>query len=230
MAEQLDVMAVSSDLTFVTNEPGKKLLDRFGVLLTDDTRFFGCLVGYFFISGFYKLYPALEKVEKIRILVGLNTDRTAYELLQIAAEQQELVFKSHAEAKQQVSNEVLRELEKSQDTSEIEIGVMKFVEWVRSGKLEIRAHPSHDLHAKVYIMTFAEGDRDKGRVITGSSNLTQSGLAENLEFNVELKNRSDYDFAIAKFNELWDIAVEVTKPYEETIVTRSPYAEFSPYE
>jgi len=48
-------MAVSSDLTFVTNEPGKKLLDGFGVLLTEDTPFFDCLVGYFFISGFYKL-------------------------------------------------------------------------------------------------------------------------------------------------------------------------------
>ena len=76
------VTAISSDLTFLTNEAGKSLRDRFGVLLTDDTRFFDCLVGYFFISGFYKLYPALEKVEKIRILVGLNTDRTAYDLLQ----------------------------------------------------------------------------------------------------------------------------------------------------
>ena len=36
-------------------------------------------------------------------------------------------------------------------------------------------------------MTFAEGDRDVGRVITGSSNFTQAGLIENLEFNVELK-------------------------------------------
>src|SRR5438552_15320218 len=82
---------MSSDLTFITNEPGKSLRDRFGVLLGDDTRFFDCLVGYFFISGFYKLYPALERIEKIRILVGLQTDRTAYELLQRAKEQGELI-------------------------------------------------------------------------------------------------------------------------------------------
>lgn len=79
-------------------------------------------------------------------------------------------------------------------------------------------------------MTFAEGDRDKGRVITGSSNLSQSGLDDNLEFNVELKNRADYDFAITKFNELWAIAVDVSKPYEETIINRSPYAHFAPRE
>lgn len=220
----------SSDLTFLTNEVGNSLQDRFAVLLKKDTHQFDCLVGYFFVSGFYRLYPALEKVEKIRILVGLNTDDAAYRLMEQAKDQGELSFASHAVAKERVANDVLRELEKSPDALDVETGVHKFVEWIRSGKLEIKAHPAKNLHAKVYIMTFVEGDRDKGRVITGSSNLTQSGLAENLEFNVELKNRADYDFAIAKFDELWDLAVEVTKPYEETIVTRSPYAEFSPYE
>jgi len=221
---------MSSDLTFLTNEPGKSLRDRFSVLLGDDTRFFDCLVGYFFISGFYKLYPALANVEKIRILIGLQTDRTAYELLQQAKEQGELPLKSHASVKEQVPQNVLGELEKSADSPEIETGIHKFVEWVRSGKLEIKAYPTENLHAKVYIMTFAEGDRDKGRVITGSSNLTQSGLQDNLEFNVELKNRADYDFAIAKFNELWAVAVDVSKPYEDTIVNRSPFAHFTPYE
>ena len=115
-------------------------------------------------------------------------------------------------------------------TQAIETGVHKFVEWLRSGKLEIKAHPSENLHAKVYIMTFSEGDRDKGRVITGSSNLTQSGLLDNLEFNVELKTRADYEFALAKFNELWKVAVDLRKPYEDTVVNRSPFAHFTPYE
>lgn len=230
MKDERGPASVSSDLTFLTNEPGKSLRDRFGVLLHGDTRYFDCLVGYFFISGFYKLYPALEAVEKIRILVGLQTDRTAYELLQQAKEQGELTLKSHAATKEQIAKDVLIELEKSADSADIETGVHKFVEWVRSGKLEIKAYPAENLHAKVYIMTFAEGDRDKGRVITGSSNLTQSGLQDNLEFNVELKNRADYEFAIAKFNELWVTAVEVSKPYEDTVVNRSPYAHFTPYE
>ncbi|MFH1008813.1 MAG: helicase-related protein [Candidatus Latescibacterota bacterium] len=223
-------MTTSSDLTFIMNEPGKSLRDRFRVLLENDTCCFDCLVGYFFISGFHKLYPFLEKVEKIRILVGLQTDRTSYELIQKAKEQGELPLKSHASAIEQVTKDVLGELERSADSAEIETGVLKFVEWVRSGKLEIKAHPSENLHAKVYIMTFAEGDRDKGRVITGSSNLTQAGLQDNLEFNVELKNRSDYDYAISTFNELWAVAVDVSKPYEDTITNKSPYAQFTPYE
>src|SRR6516164_75226 len=90
MPEETTAPAVSSDLTFLTNEPGETLRDRLGVLLTKDTQFFDCLVGYFFISGFYRLYPALENVEKVRILVGLKTDRTAYELLERAKEDGQL--------------------------------------------------------------------------------------------------------------------------------------------
>ncbi len=83
-------VTMSSDLTFITNEPGNALRERFGVLLRDGTRYFDCLVGYFFISGFYRLYPSLENVEKVRILVGLQTDRTAYELIQKARLQGEM--------------------------------------------------------------------------------------------------------------------------------------------
>jgi len=223
-------VTISSDITFITNEPDKSLRDRFAILLEDGTRNFDCLVGYFFISGFYKLYSFLEKVEKIRILVGIQTDRAAYEFIQKAKEQEELPLQSHAMVQERVSKDVLGELEGSADSAEIETGVHKFIEWLRSGKLEIKAYPSGNLHAKVYIMTFAEGDRDKGRVITGSSNLTQAGLQDNLEFNVELKNYSDWDFAIKKFNEFWVVAVDVSKPYQDTISNKSPYAQFTPYE
>ena len=54
-------------------------------------------------------------------------------------------------------------------------------------------------------------------MITGSSNFTQAGLIDNLEFNVELKNRSDYDFAGQKFDELWNNAVDVGEKYVQTI-------------
>ncbi len=148
-------------------------------------------------------------------MVGLKTDGKTFDLLQKANEQGELALMSHASVKEQVSSNVLEELEKSADSHDVETGVKKFIEWIRSGKLEIKAYPSENLHAKVYIMTFSEDDRDIGRVITGSSNLPQAGLQDNLEFNVELKNRSDYDFAIAKFNELWSVAVDISKPYED---------------
>jgi len=220
---------MSSDLTFLTNEPGKSLLDRFNALLGDKTRFLDCLVGYFMISGFHKLYPALEQTEKIRILIGLKTDATVFDSLE-RAKQQQLLLKSHAQTKEQLPDEVLQELERAEDTADVEQGIGKFIQWVASGKLQVRVYPSEGIHAKVYILTFPEGHYDVGRVITGSSNFSQSGFVDNLEFNVELKNRSDYEFALAKFNELWERSVEVSKTYVDTIQKKSPYAQFTPYE
>ena len=84
----------------------------------------------------------------------------------------------------------------SEDNKNVENGVHTFIGWIKKEKLEIRAYPSQKIHAKLYIMTFREGDRDTGRVITGSSNFTQSGLVDNLEFNVELQRPEDYNFAL----------------------------------
>ena len=60
-------MTNNSDLTFITNEKGKNLLERFNFLLKD-TEFFDVLVAYFYTSGFHALYKSLEKTKKIRIL------------------------------------------------------------------------------------------------------------------------------------------------------------------
>jgi len=139
-----------------------------------DTRFFDCLVDYFYVSGFFRIYRSLERTEKVRILIGLSTDRTTFNLLQQAS-QGALDLVSHAEAREQLPFNILRELEKADDTAELEDGVRKFIEWMRSGKMEVRVYPSEKIHAKIYIMTFVDGHIDAGRVITGSSNFSQAG-------------------------------------------------------
>lgn len=203
-----------SDVTFITNEGGQNLLERFKTLIKD-TEFFDVLVGYFYTTGFYALYKSLESTKKIRILIGINTSRTTLDLIQ-KSHQQTLQF-SHAEAKEQFSELVTEEMGISEDTRDVEVGISIFIDWLKNGKLEIKAYPAQNIHSKLYIMTFAEGDRDIGRVITGSSNFTQAGLIDNLEFNVELKNRADYDFARQKFDELWNNAVDVSENYVQTI-------------
>lgn len=211
-------MSNNSDLTFITNEKGQNLLERFKILIKD-TEFFDVLVGYFYTSGFYALYKSLEKTKKIRILIGISTSKRTVELIE-QAKQSELQF-SHTVTKEQFSNKVITEMEESEDKAEVEEGVLKFIEWIHSKKLKIRAYPSEKIHAKLYITTFVEEDRDKGRVITGSSNFSWAGLVDNLEFNVELKNRSDYEFALEKFNELWKNSVDVSDEYLETINSRT---------
>ena len=206
-----------TDLAFITNEHSQNLKKRFEVLIKD-TKLFDCLVGYFYTSGFHAIYKSLEKTEKVRILIGISTNRQTYDLLKTAShENQQALQFSHYETKQAIEGLVEKEMEDSQDNRNVEAGVVKFIDWIHSGKLEIRAYPSQNIHAKLYVMTFAEGDRDAGRVITGSSNFTEAGLIDNLEFNVELKNRSDYEFAKDKFEQLWKDAVNVSEKYIDTI-------------
>ena len=90
-------MATHSDLTFITNENRQNLLERFKVLI-EDTEFFDVLVGYFYTSGFHALYQALEKTRKIRILIGISTNKTTLEFIE-QSRQSELQF-SHAETKE----------------------------------------------------------------------------------------------------------------------------------
>ena len=212
---------IRSDLTFITNESGNSLKERFEVLIKD-SRFFDCLVGYFYVSGFYSIYKSLENTEKIRILIGIGTSQETFDSLKIASDQtqQSLQF-SHAQTKEKIVDIVKKEMEDSEDNEKVEKGIYKFIEWIKSKKLELRAYPSQNIHAKLYIMTFTEGDRDTGRVITGSSNFTRAGLTENLEFNVELKNRADYEFAKNKFEELWKDAVDVSEKYIQTVQTKT---------
>ena len=222
---------MSTDLTFITNEKGESLLNRFNVLIRD-TRFFDVLVGYFYASGFHSLYKSLENTEKIRILIGISTNKQTYDLMKKAKPTEQAILKfSSAETKEHLGEKIEEEMEEAEDNEKTEEGVIKFIEWIKSGKLEVAAYSSEKIHAKLYVMTFVEGDKDKGRVITGSSNFTRAGLVDNLEFNVELKNRGDYDFAQKKFNELWDNSVDVSQKYVETIRTKTWLSDhIKPYE
>ncbi len=55
----------NTDLKFFTNEPERDLYSRFAAILKSNTQFFDVLVGYFRASGFFKMYEALESIEKI---------------------------------------------------------------------------------------------------------------------------------------------------------------------
>lgn len=216
---------MSTDTRFITNESGNKLVDRFTDIL-DKSQFFDCLVGYFYVNGFYKLEDSLEDVEKIRIIVGMGIDKRTFELIDEANE-----FVSQGELKETVRDNIVKDWDSSENSQNVENSVNKFVSWLESGKLEIRAYKKRSIHSKVYIMTLNSNQMDVGRVITGSSNLTAPGLIGNLEFNVELKDKSDYDEASRIFNKLWNESEDVSEDYITTI-TRDTWLNDSitPYE
>lgn len=204
----------STDTKFITNEDGKTLYDRFNTLIKN-TVLFDCLVGYFFASGFHLMADSLKNTKKIRVLVGLNIDKHIYEDIKLSRLENFQI--SSKQIKESTSAKVMDEFGKSQDTADVEKGANTLLEWLKSKKIEIKAYKEHNLHSKLYVMTFDEQSPDKGRVITGSSNFTEAGLKENLEFNVELKDSPDYQFAKEKFDDLWKDAIDVSETYIATI-------------
>lgn len=224
-------MNKGTDLKFFTNEPEATLLARFQKVL-QNAEFFDVLVGYFRSSGFFKLYKSLENVKKIRILVGLKIDAITYQMLQEGKGRQGKLIISFQKIKEEFSKKIHQELDGAKDNKNIEEGINKFIQFIKNKKLEIRVYPEHPLHAKVYIIRYdPKKSGDFGKVITGSSNFTESGLIDNLEFNVELKDAVDVKFALEKFKELWERGIEVSERYVETVKKKTWLNEkITPYE
>lgn len=208
-----------TDLKFFTNEPERDLYSRFAAILRSNTQFFDVLVGYFRASGFFKMYEALESVEKIRILVGLNVDRFTVKIIDRATNEAQVAAISAVDGKTIIGEEIEREFEEATSSADVERGVRVFLDWLKSGKLEMRMYSEAPIHAKVYIM---RKDQEKvqdtfGSVITGSSNFSEAGLINNLEFNVELKDYADVRFALDKFEELWAKSTDIRDTYIEAV-------------
>jgi superfamily II DNA or RNA helicase len=225
-----------TDTTFFTNELGSTLLDRFMRTLKD-TQYFDVLVGYFRSSGFYQMYEAIEQVDKTRILVGLGIDEESYKTINEYQNQTVLDFDSHANAKKEYQENLIKEIEKSnEEDKRLEIGIRKFIEflqtdcqdkeadikqWGNGKKLEVKAYPSKNIHAKVYISRYHNDDKEYGSVITGSSNFSLSGLVANREFNVQLKDRRDVDYALDQFENLWKDAVDISEEFVDAVKNKT---------
>lgn len=209
----------NNDFKFFTNEPERDLYSRFATILKSSTQFFDVMVGYFRTSGFFRMYPSLETVDRIRVLVGLNVDRFTVKIIDRYKDELRYQTVSANEGKTVLSDMVESEFDAATPSEGIEKGVRVFIDWLKSGKLEMRMYTEAPIHAKVYIM---RKDPDKvpdtfGSVITGSSNFSESGLLNNLEFNVELKDSPDVHFALDRFEKLWAKGVDVMETYIDSV-------------
>lgn len=204
----------NNDISIFTNknENGIKLSDRLNTVLTNSD-YFDVLVGYFRITGFYLLKEKLEDIKEIRILIGLGADIETVRTMDIFEQ-------SGANATRKVQQLIKDEFNKTDDDNlEMENGVFKFCEWIKSGKLKIRMCYEKNVHAKLYIIRKnPEIVPDQfGNLITGSSNFTYNGLDKNVEFNVELKDQSNVQYALNFFEELWNDSKDITEDILNTI-------------
>lgn len=198
-----------------------------------DIQRFDALVGYLRASGYFALRPHLSKVPKVRILVGIDVD----EIVADYHKRGLLFLADPAKAIEDFQSRLKSDIQKAEYRSDVEAGILSFVEDVVSGKLAIKAHPTKRLHAKIYIFLPSGWCEHKpGAVITGSSNLTAAGLgveeqSRNYEFNVLLHDYDDVKFASDEFEKLWAESVDVL-PKTVLAVRDSTYlaTTITPYE
>jgi superfamily II DNA/RNA helicase/HKD family nuclease len=214
---------------FFTNEADNTLISKIeGIFKYRNIHFFDALVGYFRASGYFRIRKFVEKADEIRILVGINIDNLIHE-----ASQQGLLFDSNAErAQDEFFLEVKKSIQEAEYDKDVENGMLQLISDIVSGKVKIKVHPKQNIHAKIYIFREKEKhDHGYGSVITGSSNLTDAGLSRNFEFNVELRENTDIDFATETFNKLWEESVPIAEEYIEKLQKETYLNDtYTPYE
>ncbi len=220
---------------FFTNHGEQTLFKKFqGVFDSNpDIEKFDALVGYLRSSGYFALRPYLEKVPHIRILVGINVDAIMADYHRRGL----LFLADPTKALDEFRTWLRNDIQSAEYKRDVETGVLQFVDDVISKKIELRAHPTKRLHAKLYIFRPKGFNEHKpGAVITGSSNLTAAGIGvqdqvSNYEFNVLLHDFDDVRFATSEFDQLWQESVEILPKFLKE-VRDSTYlaAAVTPYE
>jgi superfamily II DNA/RNA helicase len=219
---------------FFTNRNNNNLLTKFQGVLEHipNLHSFDALVGYFRTTGYFKLRPFLENIQQIRILVGINVDQLA---AQYSALGQQYI-KDPIETKEAFLERLKTDIEEADYNKDIEKGIFLFIEDIVTGKIQIKAHPEKNLHAKIYIFKpEIFNPNSTGTVITGSSNFTDNGLGtsekSNYEFNVELRRYDDIKFASDEFEALWIEAIDIL-PIDVQGLKKVTYLndEFTPFE
>ena len=197
---------------FFTNEGGNSLFKKFAGAFEHIAQMhaFHAVVGYFRASGYFPIREHLLKVPEVKILVGIDVDRISAE----AKKRGLLFFGDPERTRDEFVKWMRQDIQEAKYDRDIENGILLFMEDIIDKKIEIRIHKTKKLHAKIYI--FLPGNFNEysgGEVITGSSNLTESGLGikedANYEFNVCLRDYDDVNFAEKEFQKLWEEGEEV---------------------
>lgn len=214
---------------FFTNQVDNTLLQKIeGIFQHKNIHFFDVLAGYFYASGYFRIRKYIDKAKEIRILVGIDVDK----LVKIAAFEGLQFSEDKEKAREQFLAAFKKDIQSAEYNREIEEGIIQLVNDLIDQKIKIKIHPNKTIHAKIYI--FREEHKHPhgyGVVITGSSNLTLSGLEKNFEFNVELRDNADIDFATETFNQLWTESVDLDLN-ELLEIKKETYLndEFTPYQ
>jgi len=179
----MDNFVVDNRAGLLTDE--KTVLDVFeerikGALNNNEKISFYIAVGFFFFEGFKKIYPLLKDLDEngllqeFKVVMGPETRKSTKEVLEALKKDATIL-----------NNETFEFIKKLYDEN----------------RFDFRIFLERGFHIKLYIFNFARSGLE---VWAGSANLTEAGLAENVELivptGITIKERGLY---MHFFNEIW---------------------------
>jgi len=195
-------------------------------------------VGYFYISGFLKIYPELKDFinngGKIYFIIGNNVNRKTYDDLvetygniSIASGKQSIDVITNEE-KQELNEKTKKNFHKQILYTTPEVNIEEYLidlkEWIKKDsegnrKFNLKIYAREKFHSKAYIFeksTPVSVTSPPISGIIGSSNLSIAGLGGNTELNAAVYTEN----AIALKNwflDKWDIAEDFSKDLLDVI-------------
>lgn len=195
---------------FITNQE-RLLADVVNNILPSAEKLY-FLVGFFYFSGFEEIYKNVTD-KQIKILVGLEVEKDLankireFEILDDVNISRGKIRENYYRSLVELFNDT-----DFFDSKDKQYAFRLFLKKIEDGTLEIKKtlHPNH---AKLYIFEnkkeYSQNGEFPGTIITGSSNLSHSGLRGRFEINVISRDSMNYSEAYKIFKSLWDEAVTI---------------------
>jgi len=177
--------------------------------------------GYFNPEGFLLVADRLQRLSHVRLLLGAEPIPPPAKPLRMPTDPPPERFEARlvTEALERETQGLERDRNLLEFDAETDRAVRRLLDFLASGKIEVRRYEKAFLHGKAYLFDSEEG------VIAGSSNFTAAGLTKNLELNLGRYDPTPVRQVKKWFETLWAEAV----PYDLAAIYKARFEPYDPY-
>lgn len=185
-------------------------------------------VGYFNLRGWRQLDEHIEQwagghQDCCRLLVGMQTlpQQELAEAFSIIKQDGELDQQTAVRLRKSLAGHFRDQLTLGAPTDADEAGLRRLATQIKAGKVVVKLHLRHPLHAKLYLL-FRRDPVSPSIAFLGSSNLTFAGLSKQGELNVDVTDHDACDKLAQWFEDRWvdrwciDISKEIAEIIDQS--------------
>lgn len=224
---EADVSEDGAQPVFSDNQQGRTLaralqshLDWLGESRGQDVSL-SVATGYFNPEGFSELADHLHNVEGVRLLLGAEPHVPPKQYWRKPGDPRGEAYNTELVRDALQGHEDALEHDRNLlgFQPEVDRTLARLLEFLRSGKIEVRRFENGFLHGKAFLFAPRAG------VLAGSSNFTRAGLTTNLELNLGHYQPQVVERVQEWFEDLWAEA----EPYDLAALYEARYRPFDPY-